>query len=265
MEDKRREEKPSGVEPVITPRSGERQHGKLYRWLDNFWYHHKWAVIVTLFIAVVLTVCIVQMATREGDGDVSVVAAGPYGFMTDEAGLTSLQQCLATYLPADYDENGAKEVRVYSFPVFSEAEAEALANRTDENGNNLGLSVDGYANTQEYQRFSQYITTGEAAVMLLSPWLFEELTGRSDCLVDVASLVDGGVPANAIATQKADGSIGYYGIRLCETKLWRDNSAIRGKLPEDTVLCLMMPTLLGDNADEEHYNKSVEYFGILMQ
>jgi hypothetical protein len=34
----------------------ERQHGKLYLWFDNFWYHHKWKTIIISFFAVVVLV-----------------------------------------------------------------------------------------------------------------------------------------------------------------------------------------------------------------
>ena len=60
------------------PQKPEREHGRVYRWLDNFWYHHKWATIAALFLVIVLTVCVLQMCSREEKGDITVVTAGPY-------------------------------------------------------------------------------------------------------------------------------------------------------------------------------------------
>lgn len=235
----------------------EREHGRLYRWLDNFWYHHKWAVIAALVALIVLCVCILQMCGREEKGDVTVVTAGPYGFMTDETGLLNLKNCLATYLPGDFNGNGVKDITVHSYTVYSEEEAKALENRVDENGDPAGVKVDRYQNTQEYSAFSQYLTTGDAAILFLSPTLAAEY-GTGNALVNFTSIL-GETPENGVTLKKEDGSVTCYGIKLSETALWRDNSAIRAVLPEDTVICLMMPGLLGNNSDEAKYNEAVQF------
>ena len=38
---------------------------KAIRWLDNFWYHYKWPVIIGAFFLTVFIICTVQMVTRE--------------------------------------------------------------------------------------------------------------------------------------------------------------------------------------------------------
>ncbi|MDD7572648.1 MAG: hypothetical protein PUJ72_00095 [Eubacteriales bacterium] len=35
------------------------------KWLDNFWYHNKWKTIVSLFVVVVLSICVFQLATKK--------------------------------------------------------------------------------------------------------------------------------------------------------------------------------------------------------
>ena len=248
------------ITSVRTPAAArpEKEHGKLYRWFDNFWYHHKWATIATLFIVVVLTVCILQMCTREEAGDITVVTAGPYGFVTDEATLTNLRNCLATYLASDYNGNGVKDVSIHSYTVYSESEAKAFEAMTDENGQSLGNSVDRSQNTKEYTSFTQYIQTGDAAVLFLSPWLASELGGSGSALVNFSDLL-GYTPENGVISVREDGSAVCYGIALKETALWRENGAIRQALPENTVICLMAPGLLGDNGDEDTYNRSVAF------
>lgn len=242
----------------------EKEHGKIYRWLDNFWYHHKWATIAVLFIAVVLTVCVLQMCSREEEGDVKILTAGPYGFFADEAKLTNLKNCLSTYIADDYNGNGVKDVTVFSYTIYSEKEAAALESQVDENGEPLGYKVDRYQNTQEYAGFTQYLTTGNAAVLFLSPWLFEEYAANSNALVSVSDML-GAVPQNGVLTVREDGSTACYGVRLSETALWRENSAIRTALPEDTVICLMAPGLLGSNSDAKTYNHAVEFFQALIK
>ena len=38
---------------------------KALKWLDNFWYHYKWPVIIAAFFITVFAVCTVQMLTKE--------------------------------------------------------------------------------------------------------------------------------------------------------------------------------------------------------
>lgn len=234
----------------------EKEHGRVYRWLDNFWYHHKWAVIAALAVVIVLTVCIAQMCGREEEGDIVVITAGPYGYVTNEAGQRDVSHCLATYLADDYNGNGKKDITLRHYTVYSEEEIRALENRVDENGQPSGVTVDRYQSTQSYQAFTQYLTTGDAALMLVSPWIAEEYSAGRAVLVDFGEIFES-LPAGAILTTREDGTTACYGIRLAETALWRDNSAIRNNLPEDTVICLLRPGILGNNADEVRYQGTV--------
>lgn len=38
---------------------------KALKWLDNFWYHYKWPVIIGAFFITVFAICTAQMVTRE--------------------------------------------------------------------------------------------------------------------------------------------------------------------------------------------------------
>ena len=242
----------------------EREHGKLYRWFDNFWYHHKWATIAALVILLVLTVCIFQMCGREEQGDITVVAAGPYGFVTNEMGLNDLKKCLSTYIPEDYNGNGMKDITIYNYTIFSEDEMKELAGRVDENGNPAGTSVDSYQNSQQLQSFSQYLTTGDTAVLFLTPWLAEQYAKNTGALVDFEDIL-GYSPENGVSLTRDDGESVYYGVKLSETALWCENSAVRENLPEDTVICMMVPGVLGNNADVTIYNHSLAFVKALVK
>lgn len=260
MEEKR-DDKMGEREIRFSPRPPKRppsEHGKLYRWFDNFWYHHKWKTIATLFVVVVVTVCTLQMCTREQEGDITVVTAGPYGFVTNEVALQSLKNCLATYLEGDYNGNGVRDITLFSYTVYSQDEAAAYESMTDENGESLGQSVDRYQNTQAYSNFSQYVQTGDAAVLFLSPWLAEERASVGGMLMNFTDLL-GETPSNGVVKVREDGSSVCYGIALKETALWRENAVIREVFPDNTVICLMAPGILGNNADEEVYNRSVAF------
>ena len=38
---------------------------KVFKWLDNYWYHYKWTTIIALFVISLVVVGIVQMAQKE--------------------------------------------------------------------------------------------------------------------------------------------------------------------------------------------------------
>ena len=237
----------------VTYKKPARPHGKVYRFFDNFWYHYKWHTVAFLFVALVVLVCTLQMCGREEEGDVTVVMAGPYRFSTEAEGYLPLQNCLATYLPEDYNGNGKKDITVVSYPIYSKEEIEDVESSVDENGQPTGATVDRYSNTEAYDQFISHVQTGSATVLFLSPYLFEELSGRGGCLVDLAELT-GGVPTGGITKNG-----GCLGVRLSETALWRENSAVRNALPEGTVICLMKPTVIGAT-DDAAYGNAVAYF-----
>ena len=50
---------------------------------DNFWFYHKWHILIGAFIILVLLVCILQTRENETD-DVTLMVAGPYKLTATE-------------------------------------------------------------------------------------------------------------------------------------------------------------------------------------
>lgn len=247
----RKEEKIEGREIRLGGAVGkERRHGKVYRWLDNFWYHHKWKTIFITFFAVVVLVCTLQMCNREEEGDISVLMVGPTSFMDENAGLADLQKLLALELPADYDENGEKEVDTVYYTVYSEAYIKAFAEQ--------GVSINTAANSSTYQQAVTYMQTGECSVLFLDPWVAEQVKGA---LVDVEGLL-GHTPEGAVTAER-DGQSVVIGVRLGDTALYRENAAMQ-VLPEETVICLAAPVMGAKSDDEESFNRAKEYYKSLI-
>ena len=248
MEENRREEKLEAREIKATPsaaRVAERPHGKVYRWLDNFWYHYKWPTVIIAFFAIVILVCALQMCGRESKGDVSIVLAGPYSLTTDEATYQELQKCLASYLPSDYNGDDVKKVDFMHYMIYSNEQIEAA-----------GGEINTSTNSGNYNTYSDYLTTGDATILFLDPWLYTELLTKSAHLQSLTEVI-GTVPEGAILTDAGD----CFGVRLGDTALYRENSAVRAALPADTVICLMKP-LVNGNADE--WSHTLEYLRALI-
>lgn len=216
----------------------ERPHGKLYRWFDNFWYHHKWKTIIIAFFAVVVLVCALQMCNKEDEGDIKVLMAGPYGFSTEESGIADLQAFLDKSLPEDYDGNGTKKVTIINYTVYSE---EQIKERQAQD-----IYVSTGTNADNYQQYISYLQTGESSLLFLDPWLAEQLNKGQ--LLELGGLL-GYLPEGAIIQTDAEGNPAVYGIRLGDTALYRDNIAMQA-LPEDTVICLAAPLYGGNEGNK---------------
>ena len=228
----------------VAAQRAERPHGKLYRWLDNFWYHYKWPVLIGGFFAIVLLVCILQMCGKESKGDVNIVLAGPYSLATDEAAYGDLQKCLAAELARDYNDDGQKKVDIMHYTIYSEEQIKAA------NG-----EIHTSSNTGNYDTYKDYLTTGDAGILFLDPWLYEELAGKTDHLQEITEVV-GKQPEGALLDENGK----CYGVRLGDTALYRENSAVR-ILPADTVICLLKPLVFGEQSEWSH---TLEYLRALI-
>lgn len=262
QEPKHNEEKLQNAEIHFPSRERrEREHGKLYRWFDNFWYHHKWKTIISLSLAIIVLVCTLQMCGREEKGDISVLIAGPYNFTVEESAYTELRNCLSrsSYLK-DYDENGISRADLQTFSIYSEAQIKALREHVNEQGDPEPIEINVLHNSQNYNKYNQYMMTGETSVLLLDPWLFEEMAAKGEYLADLETLY-GAAPQGAVYYTDAKEQVRCLGVRLGDIPLYQ-NIAVRF-LSEDTVLCLMGPYFMGNSSDEAQYNRAVEYFKAL--
>ena len=240
----------------------QKEHGKLYRWFDNFWYHHKWKTVACLFMAVVILVCTLQMCGKEEDGDLSVVLAGPYGFTNNEQGYSALRSQLSLHLPEDYDGDGVKRVDLVTYTIYSKEQILALKEHVDEEGNEDPIQINTATNSQEYTSYNDYLMTGESSIAFVDPWLFSELMGKADFLVDISEIY-GKTPEGAVFVTDEGGVQHCFGVRLGDTKLYQNSAAMR-TLPEDTVVCLITPYFMGKSSDEVEYQKVKDYFAKLI-
>lgn len=210
--------------------------------LENFWFYYKVHVIVILFVVLVLTVCIVQSCSREAE-DVLVLYAGPATF-TSEA-FEKVKDEISTAVTADYDGDGNKRAGFVTYNVLSEEQIKELETT---------LNRSYYS--EQYQIYSQYITSGECAVFLLDQWLYEALISQDVNILKPLSEVFAIVP---------DYAVGEYGIKLSETALYK-NSEYLSQLPSDTVLCLSKPMVMSNGSgNKENYANMTAMFVSMAQ
>ncbi len=157
--------------------------------LDNFWYHYKWHSLIALFFVLVITVCSVQMCTRE-EYDIHILYAGPNDIKkTADEGLsdyrilyTSLK--LAT---SDYDGNGevnpnlqtlflpsAEEIEKInaSLPTGYEVQTQVVTENGDQ-FNSLMILSDYYLCILSEANYLAYRDRGEGFFVSLAPYVGE--------------------------------------------------------------------------------------------
>lgn len=209
--------------------------------LDNFWFYNKWKVIITIFVTFVLTVCIAQSCTRQKE-DVAILYSGPGIYVSSE--IEKMREELNSLLPYDVDGNGSKYVGIVTYQVMSEESLRELEAEYAENDKTLDTSYF----TNQKTLYESYLLTGKCAVLLVDRPLFEslEINDRLRKLSDVFSEVP-------------ESAVDEYGIRFSETSLYK-NSEIFSTLPEDTILCLLRPYVVGDMSKPKLYSAMTSMF-----
>ncbi len=222
------------------------------RWLDNFWYHYKWTVIVVAFFVTVAVVGIVQMVNRPSY-DTSICLASPYRMNKEER--AEFEKLMARICPEDFNGDGEKLLNIVEYQIFSEEEFESEAQRyeemTNEEGEGDQFQINRKFNSDEYKNFNNFTMTGETSVYILSPYLYEMLCNAERLKPLSEVYTDGTLPVGALS----DG----FGIALKDTDFYKYNPAAQ-IYPENAILCLHKPTLAGRSKNEAKYAEDVAFF-----
>lgn len=221
--------------------------GRFVSWLDNYWYHYKWVTIVVAFFIIVFSVCTLQMCSKEKNDLIVVYAGG--AFVSSEQ-TENIKSVINAVMPEDFDGDGAKSANFVKYEIYSADQIKEIEAATDTNGEH-GY-VDRSYNSSNYDNFCNYMQTGDASVYLLEPWLFEELkaTNRLMQLSEVLGYTPDGADA--------------YGVRLGDLEIYNSYAVLKA-LPEDTVVCLLRPLVVGNSSDGEYYARERDMFRALIE
>lgn len=221
------------------------------KWLDNFWYHHKWKVIIITFFLIVAIVGIVQMINKE-EYDVNVTVATHTIYYTEN--VDALENALVGLMLEDINGDGKRRVQLNLYKIYSEDEiSEANEAETDENENPIIYADEAY-NKEQIDQFNSYIMTGECTVMIVSEYVYNDLVSRrtEDVLLKPISEIYG----DALPAGTTDDG---YGVRLSATGAYQNIDGCAW-IPDDAIICIMQPFFFSKGANEEKYAKTVDYF-----
>ncbi len=221
------------------------------KWLSNFWYHHKWKVIIIGFFAIVIIVGVVQMLKKE-DHDIEIVIATHTMLYAEDS--EALEKALVSLMPEDFNGDGKKTLYLNTYKIYSEEELKAANEaETDSDGNPI-IYADENFNKEQINEFDQYIMTGECTIMILSEYLYKDLITRSETVLlkPIKDIFGDSIPADMIAE-------GGYGILLYKTGAYKNLDALK-LIPDDAVICMMQPMAFNKGFSEEKYEKALNYF-----
>lgn len=229
--------------------AGEIQlHGKFAKWIDNFWFYHKWKVIIGLFALIVVLVCTLQMCQNVSD-DIMLMYAGPYYFAT--ADVTLIRDAFNDVMPTDFNNDGEKNTDIAALNIYSE---EQIKERLElASTDSQYVEVNTYINNREFQSFKNLIVAGEYSVCLLDPWLYEytKASGGFRKLSDVLG-------------ETPDCAYDEYAVRFMDTDFAKAHADAFVNMPADTLICLRTESTIGslltNNKTEKTYSYAEEMF-----
>ncbi len=220
---------------------------KIIKWLDNFWYHNKWLVIIGTFFAVAIIIMTTQFITRD-KYDAMILYTGPRIPTANQT--LDIQSAFEDVMKKEYDGNGKKEVSLSSLFLMTDEQLKDDRYLYDEEGNRLYINTADMVTTKH--QYTTQIFVGEALICLLDPAWYD-IAAKQGAFVPLAELISD-VPVNAYdesALYLRDTGFGQYFTAL-------------NAFPEDTLICFrrMSSTsgLKDEKAEEERYEYNKQYF-----
>lgn len=218
------------TEPIIVK-------GKFW---ENFWYHHKWPVILVCAFLVIGIILAVQIAGKV-NVDIYVLYAGPDYISVNQNGkFCSIMQEVMN----DYDGNGDKKV-VLNDMIFMSTEqmqeVESLAQAMDED-----IMLDKQSNSQTEQSFIYEVMAGDTLLCILAEDQYKMVLSGG-----------GFTPLSEIFDEIPTGAIDEYGIRFSETKFCKFYSDAQ-IFPEDSVIALRRISTMNQIRNKERLEESLE-------
>ena len=203
----------------------------------NIWYRYKWTIIIGAVLVLTAIILIAQIAMKKED-DVKIAYAGPSYIASAETKITL--QSIFALVSNDYSGDGEIIVNINSNVILNSAQL------SEKNEDGKGLSAEQkYQNQQILNVFSQQMMSGDFAIYLLDPVLYEEnFKGLFRNLDEaVGSMVDDEIKYDECSFYLKKTEFGKYFKGL-------------EKLPDNTIALILNKTTF---AKDDEYNNSIEF------
>lgn len=219
---------------------GQKRNGFL-AWLENFWYHYKTQTLIAIVAIFTAVVCTVQLATKT-KYDYYLLYAGPEILAVQD--LAYIQRAVAS-VGTDQDGDGEINVALKDIVMLSPEERADAVTEKDAEFNEEFIQT-------EMTSFYQQIMAGDATIMLLSPYMYEQ--AKESGLF---------MPISEIFTEIPEAVYDETGIVLSKTEFGQSFNGI-DDLPEDTILCIRRVTsfqnMKNSKKAEKAFDANLELF-----
>ncbi len=218
-----------GVGEVITPST-------LKEKLQNFWYHYKWHSVVAIIVIFALLVCSLQFCSRE-EYDAYILYAGSknIGRTASDGDVAEIATVISSLkrISGDFDENGEVSINFTNYYYLS------ADDMVDDDVNDALLASDEKALSSVLEHSEYYlcfvsISVYEKYCKVGDNELFIDITDYTAAHSEIQHYSDSAIYLSSTAAAKLPGLSG---------------------LPEDTLICIRRPSVLGAKSDEH-----LEYF-----
>lgn len=219
---------------------------KIIKWLDNFWYHNRWLVLIFGFFVITGTIIIVQFIQKD-QYDVLILYTGPDMPTANEQ--RDMENAFEQLLDEDYNDDGEYTVMIDPLFLMTDEQLNDERYNLDENGNPILINTAEMVKTKE--QYTTQIFVGEAVICLLDPAWYDDAYKR-----------DAFVPLDEIVDELPEGMYNDSAVYLHQTEFGKYFTALN-VLPEDTLLCFrrMSTTTTFKDGDSEvqryEYNKKL--------
>lgn len=193
---------------------------KIFKWLDNFWYHYKWVTIIVAVFAAILIFCIVNTGGGVND-DIQILYAGPK-ILTDIE-VERMERTFAEVLKEDYNGDGKKSVNIVNITIMSDEQLKAAEEEAKKQGETV--IYDPTLRTKALSQIKSLMSTGAVIICIIDPYVYESC--EEGTFISLESAV-GEKPANAYDD---------YSIEFFETDLMQSYDSF-SVLPEGLLLCI---------------------------
>lgn len=215
---------------------------EINKW-ENFWYHHKWKVILIGFFSFMAVTASVQFFSRQNP-DVNLMYSGP-DYITPNQNQ-AFCDVLENMMP-DYNGDGELYVQLNDLVYLTAGQLAVKEAEAMEYGETY--AIDRTANRQAEERFTYEIFGAESPLCILAEDQYAMVKGEDGFMSLKELYPEGEYTAH-------EGAIDDYGVRLKETKFWKFYTAAK-IFPDDAVLCLRrVPTMSAftgrEKAEKKH-------------
>ena len=222
---------------------------KLWKWLDNYWYHYKWITIITLAFAVIIGISVFSMKGGATD-DIHVLYAGPE--VLSDTQITRMEKAFEDLLSEDPNSDGKKSVNIIDITILSDEQLKAAQDAAKEEGDSV--VYDPSMRTQTISQMKSLMSTGAVIICLLDPYVY--------------SLCQEGTFAPLLEVNAELDVVPYddYSVRLGDLGIAKAYDAF-APLSEDMLVCIRNSVVLvtDGKAFKKEYAWHKEYFKELLE